>query len=112
MKKVFNKLVRDRIPEILAEKGVAFETTTLDDIGFSKELMKKLIEEANELVEARSSTEDLIKEIGDVYEVINAIVDTHNLDRSEIDRLQIERAQKRGKFEKKIFLVYTEENEQ
>ena len=104
MEKIYNKLVRDNIPEIIkAGKGVP-KTRVLADEEFIIELLKKLKEEAEELVLAKDDKLELPKEIGDVYEVIDSIIEYYNLDRDKIMKLKNERQQKRGGFKKKIFL--------
>jgi predicted house-cleaning noncanonical NTP pyrophosphatase (MazG superfamily) len=69
-----------------------------------QELFKKLEEEAGEMIEARADKQELIKEIGDVYEIIDAIIDNCGLDKAEIMKLKNERKIERGGFDKKIFL--------
>lgn len=105
MGKIYNKLVRDKIPEIIkADQGRAPKTRVLANEEFIIELLKKLKEEAEELVLAKDDKLELPKEIGDVYEVIDAIIEYYNLDRDKIMKLKNERQQKRGGFKKKIFL--------
>lgn len=105
MGKIYNKLVRDKIPEIIkADQGRAPKTRVLANEEFIVELLKKLKEEAKELAEVKDNKPELIKEIGDVYEVIDAIIEYYNLDREGIMKLKNERKQKRGGFKKKIFL--------
>jgi len=54
MKKViYNKLIRDRIPEIIADNGASCKTRTLNKVEFQAELKKKVVEEATELSCAR-----------------------------------------------------------
>ena len=66
MKKVYNKLVRDRIPEIIEKDGASFKTSVLNDEDFKTELLKKLIEEAQEVVGAKDDNKELVKELGDM----------------------------------------------
>ena len=105
MIKTYNKLVRDKIPQIIkANEGGAPKTKILPDQEFIIELFKKLKEEAKELIETRGNKPELIKEIGDVYEVIDSIIEYYNIDKGEIMRLKRERKRKRGGFRKRIFL--------
>ena len=63
--KIYNKLVRDKIPEIInSDNGVAI-TRTLHDVEYLNELNKKLQEEVKEYLEA-----DNIEELADIVEVI------------------------------------------
>ncbi|TSC76907.1 MAG: hypothetical protein G01um101431_90 [Parcubacteria group bacterium Gr01-1014_31] len=104
----YNKLIRDRIPEIIAEKGEKAKIRTLTDEEFAVALAAKLVEEANEVVKAGGDSAELVKEIGDVLEVIDAIVTHFGLDRAEIERVKTNRLAERGGFSKKILLESVE----
>lgn len=106
--KTFNKLVRDKIPEIIAQEGTAYSSRILDVAEYRQELAKKIVEEANEVLAAADDNQELIKEIGDVLEVIDAIVASYQLDKAEIGRVKEERKAKRGGFEQRIFLESTD----
>ena len=106
--KKYNKLVRDNIPEIIRADGENPKIKILQDEEYKKELLKKLVEEAAEAAAAGGSKKELMKEIGDIEEVIGAIINGYGLDKSEIEKLRAERKQSRGGFDKKIFLEYTE----
>ena len=103
MIKKYNKLVRDNIPEIIRQDGRSPKTNILNNKKYKDELFKKVVEEATELMNAKNKKE-MIKEIGDVYEVISAIVDLMGFDRNIIIDVQNKRRKKRGGFKKKIFL--------
>lgn len=108
MKKIYNKLVRDNIPEIIEADNRRPNIRKLGKQEYSEELMKKLKEETEELINAKDDKEELAKEISDVYEVIDSIIDYYNLDRDNIIKLKKERKEKRGGFEKRIFLISSE----
>lgn len=108
IRKEYNKLVRDNIPEIISKDGAKPVTRVLNDEEFKKELLKKLMKESQEVVEAVVDKKELIKEIGDVFEVLDSIINVFNIDAEEIKRIKQERKEKRGGFDKKIFLEYTE----
>ena len=103
MVKIYNKLVRDKIPEIIKEDKHEPAISILDDKKYKVELLKKLIEEANEAKNA-SNKKELVKEISDVYEVIDAIVKVYKLDIKEIKKIKKDRKKIRGGFDKKVFL--------
>lgn len=66
----YNKLVRDKIPENIDRKeGKKCKYKILDDVEYLQELNKKVLEEANEFIEENS-----VEELGDLMEVINAIM--------------------------------------
>jgi predicted house-cleaning noncanonical NTP pyrophosphatase (MazG superfamily) len=107
MKKVHNKLVRDKIPEIIRTNNEIFKIRILDEEEYKVELKKKLIEEANELNGAKDDSQ-LKKEIVDVCEVIDAIVDVYNFEREKIMEIKKEKKRERGGFGERIFLETTE----
>lgn len=106
--KKYRKLVRDKIPEIVKADNLTPTTRVLNDKEFVVELCRKLIEEAKEVEGAQNDTKELRKEIGDVYEVIDALIAQLGLSRDEIKQLQDERRTKRGGFSNKIFLERVE----
>lgn len=108
MRQEYNKLVRDRIPEILRKNGIECETTTLSETEYRQALRQKLIEEAQEAATANNT--DLAIEIGDLLEVIDALLKSYGISEHQIT---LERDQKRatkGDFESKILLLWTEAN--
>lgn len=100
----FNKLVRDRFPELLKAKGMIVETQTLDPASFLRALHKKLVEEASEL--DRAFTTDALKsELADVLEVIDTLRKTYGFSEEDLKRTQIKKRLERGGFEGKTFLT-------
>lgn len=101
-------MVRDKIPEIIRKNGDTPKTKKLDEDEYKIELYKKLLEEAEEMIEAHENKNELIKEIGDVYEVIEAIIKSEGLSKEDIKNIQNKRRDERGAFEERIFLESTE----
>jgi len=105
-KKVYNKLVRDKIPEIIKQSGAESTTRTLEIDEYRKELRKKLLEEVNEYIEAQSD-EERLEERADIAEVLLWIDQVDNIPAEELERVRQDKAKKRGGFEDKIFLIET-----
>ena len=103
--KIFRKLVRDNIPEIMAEKGERANTRVLTESEYLKALDDKLLEEVQEL---RHGDEDRKEEMADIYEVLDAMTKVHGFSKEEIIRIQEEKRGRRGGFEKRIFLESAE----
>lgn len=103
MEKVYNKLVRDKIPEIIKSNndGEAI-TRVLNDEEYKKALEDKLYEEYQEVLS--SSKEDRLEELADMLEVIIhlAALEESNLER--IIEIEEEKKRKRGGFEKRLYL--------
>lgn len=104
--KVFNKLVRDRIPEIIEGNGEVAVTRILDEAEYKLELEKKLLEECNEVLSAVSHDER-IEELADVLEVLCAIGALEGTDLEKIISVMNSKREKRGGFSQKIFLEKT-----
>ncbi|MDO4375823.1 MAG: nucleoside triphosphate pyrophosphohydrolase [bacterium] len=104
--KVFNKLVRDRIPEIIEGNGEIAVTRILDEAEYKLELEKKLLEECNEVLSAVRHDE-IIEELADVLEVLGAIGALEGVDLEKIISVMNSKREKRGGFSQKIFLEKT-----
>ena len=101
--KKYNKLVRDRIPEIIIENGEKPSIRKLKQKEFKTEILKKLVEEVKEVQGAKDRTE-MIKELADVQEIMNALYGAYKIERSDVTQLARRRRKERGAFKNKIFL--------
>jgi predicted house-cleaning noncanonical NTP pyrophosphatase (MazG superfamily) len=81
----FDKLIRDKLLDRIKQQGATPCYDVLDDAVYLRELKAKLVEEAKEASE-ETDPEKLIEELGDVYEVIAAILKALN---SSFDHLLI-----------------------
>ncbi len=96
----YNKLVRDKIPDMIIEEGYIPKTKILSHKEYLHELDKKLGEEVREY---RQSKE--IEELADILEVIYAICEARGYAADELMEIKDKKQQKRGGFSKKIFLI-------
>ena len=97
--KVYNKLVRDNIPDIILKDNELPVTRILNDEEYIKALDKKLKEEVNEYFNDHN-----IEEMVDILEVIRAILRAKGSSYSEIEAKRKKKALKRGTFKKKVYL--------
>ena len=102
----YNKLVRDRIPEIIAAAGHHPKTRFLDDAEYISELRRKLVEEVEEF-----NTSNNAEELADILEVLFAIASQMGIDPLLLDELRRSKKDKRGGFEAKVFLIDAESHE-
>lgn len=100
----YNKLVRDRIPEIIEAGGDSCVTKILTDEAYLRMLDAKLDEELSEY-HADGNPEEL----ADLLEVIYAAAKARGVSAEELDRIREEKAAKRGAFERKILLAEVKE---
>ena len=104
MTKTYNKLVRDRIPEIIEASGAECKTEILSDEEYLKMIDAKLDEELAEYHKDQN-----LEELADLLEVIHAATVARGYTLEELERVKAEKFQKRGGFEKKILLIDTKE---
>nr|WP_035347309.1 nucleoside triphosphate pyrophosphohydrolase [Halalkalibacter hemicellulosilyticus] len=104
----YNKLVRDKIPEIIKNSGKKFRTSTLDKSTYELELQRKLIEEMDELLQAKSR-EERMGEMADLLEVVYALGVIDGIEPNEIEHVRKKKRAERGGFEERIFLIDVEE---
>lgn len=99
-----NKLVRDKIPEIIQNSGKIPHTRILSDELYLAELNKKLNEEC-----AEYQADNSFEELADMLEVMYAIVEACGCTVKELENIRLEKRRMRGGFKDKIFLEYVEE---
>ncbi len=104
----YNKLVRDLIPSIIENTGKNFHTRTLDKSEYKQELVKKLSEEMNEFLQAETDS-DALEELADMLEVIHALTHVHHSNPDQLEEIRINKAEQRGGFDKRIFLLDVED---
>lgn len=104
---VYEKLVRDGIPNLIASQGKDFKTRILESKEYITELRKKLKEESEEYFRAVSN-EEALEELADMLEVIQALAETHGSNSAELEELRAEKAEHRGGFKERIFLIEVE----
>lgn len=110
MEKIYNKLVRDNIPNIIIKNNGKPFVKILDDDEYKSELEKKLLEEYHEVLEAKSS-EERLEELADMLEIIQALAFLENKTLEDVIQVALEKKEKRGGFEYKVFLEKVVENE-
>ena len=96
----YNKLVRDRIPEIIEESGKTCKTKILNDEEYLRMIDAKLDEELAEYHKDQN-----IEELADLMEVIYAAAAARGYTVEQLEQVRTEKAEKRGGFQKKILLV-------
>lgn len=106
MEKIYNKLVRDKIPEIIENDGEKPIVRVLNDNEYKKELEKKLKEEYEEFLIAEKKSERL-EELADMLEVIRTLALLEDEDIQFIIDIMDKKREKRGGFTKKLFLEKT-----
>lgn len=98
-KTIYNKLVRDKIPDIIAEQGRASQTRLLSESEYRDYLKLKLQEEMKEFMESND-----IEELADLVEVIRAMLKVDGRTWDEMEEIRLDKRAKRGGFDGRICL--------
>ena len=97
----YNKLIRDKIPEIITLKeGMICDYKILNDEEYLQELDKKIFEEAQEFVEDHS-----IEELADLMEVIYNVMEARNISMEDVEKARKLKNEEKGLFKNKIYLI-------
>ena len=107
MRVAYNKLVRDRIPDIITAGGGQPSTRILDHASYRDALRSKLLEEAREAKEA--ADEQLASELADVLEVLRALAQAHGMKWDDIELQARRKRAERGGFDRRVFLEYVDQ---
>jgi predicted house-cleaning noncanonical NTP pyrophosphatase (MazG superfamily) len=95
------KLVRNKIPDIIGDQA---KFKTLSNADYRLALRDKLVEEANEVKKAESRA-SLVEELGDLEEVIHAILEDASITYEEMDSIRHSKDMQRGNFSEKIVML-------
>lgn len=106
---VYNKLVRDLIPEVIQKDGKKCITRVLAPEEHLGEIKLKMQEEALEFKEA-AVQKDAIEELADVLELVHAALDVYNVSYQELEQVRLAKKEKRGGFSEGIYLVEVEDD--
>jgi predicted house-cleaning noncanonical NTP pyrophosphatase (MazG superfamily) len=104
MKKIYEKLVRDKIPEMIEANNQAGEYYRYPIDDFENELIVKMGEEVGEYLESKNP-----EELADILEVLMELAKIRDLPFSEIEAIRQKKLLERGGFSNRIFLVTVED---
>ncbi|SJZ78783.1 nucleoside triphosphate pyrophosphohydrolase [Anaerorhabdus furcosa] len=103
---MYNKLVRDKIPEIIVSQNEIPVTEILSDERFQEELKRKLVEEVNEYLESGE-----VEELADIMEVVYALSKNDGIAITTLEEIRNHKYKERGGFEQKVFLIQKSKKE-
>lgn len=96
----YNKLIRDKIPEIIEKAGKQAIVEKVNGDELFKLLNIKLEEELNEYKESGS-----VEELADLVEVIYGILNHKGVSIEEFEKIRQEKNEKRGTFKEGLVLI-------
>lgn len=103
-----NKLVRDRITDIIQQSGKTYKARKLKKDEFLDAIYQKFNEEVQEF-QVATNKKDQIEELADILELVHAATDVLDISYGELEVIREEKYKKRGGFEKRIFLETVED---
>ena len=101
--KIYNKLVRDNIPQIIEKSGKTCKTRVLSDEEYIAALNAKLGEELGEYLQSGE-----VVELADVVEVALALANAKVVTDEQFEAIRKEKAAKNGAFAQKLFLEWVD----
>lgn len=105
----YNKLVRDKIPEIIKRNGQLCKSKKLDQAAYYRELRTKFKEELNEYLNTENDQEAM-EELSDVLEVIHALSEIHGKGFEDVEEVRQKKFNERGGFNERIYLITVDDN--
>lgn len=105
---VYNKLIRDRILEIIEADGLSYNARTLATEEHLTEIKKKLYEEVKEFDET-TNEQDAIEEMADVLELLHAALKVYGKSFDELEAVRVKKKEKRGGFDQGLYLIAVED---
>lgn len=100
----FNKLVRDKIPEMIEDNGENCKYRILDEDEYADQLKIKLKEEVKEYLEATNDG-NAVEELADILEVIRSFFESHRQSLQELEEVRQYKLLERGGFKNRYFLI-------
>ncbi|PFD40646.1 nucleoside triphosphate pyrophosphohydrolase [Bacillus cereus] len=105
----YNKLIRNKIPQIIKSNGKTPTTRILPEDEYIEELCKKTQEELTEYIKAKTKP-DKLEELSDLLELINALAEHEGATLEEINNIRKKKAEERGGFSNRVFLIEVIDN--
>ncbi|MGI6109738.1 MAG: hypothetical protein ACOYB8_07860 [Eubacteriaceae bacterium] len=105
MRREYNRLVRDKVPEIITNSGRKCDFRILSDSEVILALQDKLQEKAEKFAKHPSE-----EEISDIYELLDAIIDKFGYEQMHIDYLKLKNREETGGYNKNTYLIYVEDD--
>ncbi len=95
----YHKAIRDKIPEIIEKDGYICNVETMSDEEFLVKMEKKLSEEVAEYQNDKNP-----EELTDILEVIYRIAKLKGLSKEQLEKIRLDKVEKKGAFENNLFL--------
>lgn len=101
----YQKLVRDKVPEIIEGDGLVCHTKQLSETEFLKEVKLTLYEELEQYTRVQSNAEAIDK-LADLLELIYTLTKANGGSIEQLEQIRKQKHEKKGGFEHKTFLIH------
>jgi predicted house-cleaning noncanonical NTP pyrophosphatase (MazG superfamily) len=106
----YNKLCRDKVPEIIKQKGFDCEVREVEHDEYKREIIRKVFEEASG-VSNHTSRESLLKELADLLITINSVKHEFEITDAEVTEAMTKSLLEKGGYEKRYYLSWSSDTE-
>ena len=103
-RKIYNKLIRDKIPKIIEENNKVYNIEIMNDEQYKNKINLKILEEVQELLESRKH-EERVNELADTYKILEVYIAVNDIDAREVEVKKESKLLLRGGFKDKILLI-------
>ena len=111
MEKIYyNKLCRDKVPEIVRAKGFECEVREVDHDEYKREIIRKVFEEASG-VSNHAGRASLLKELADLLITIDAVKKEYGISQEEIDTAVENSIEDKGGYEDRLYLSWSSDTD-
>lgn len=111
MEKIYyNKLCRDKIPEIIRNKGFVCEIRVVDHDEYKREIVRKLYEEASGVTD-RGSHEHMVDELADVMLTLDALKKEFSISEDELAEAIKKSVEEKGGYDQRLYLSWSSDTD-
>lgn len=107
-RKIYKKLIRDGVIDVIIQDGSILKFTQLASPRLCRKIMRKILEQARELSEAKTF-KDILAEPTDLHEAIRTILRFYGLTLKQLEQARKKKLKERGGFKKGTSLGYVDE---
>ncbi|MFF2177594.1 phosphoribosyl-ATP pyrophosphohydrolase [Lysinibacillus sp. NPDC058147] len=105
---IYNKLVRDLIPQVIQAEGKTYSIRVLEQGERLEEIKVKMQEEALEFLEA-ASPKEAVEELADILELVLTAIQIYDVPYEQLEQIRTQKKTQRGGFSKGIYLIEVKE---
>ncbi len=111
MEKIYyNKLCRDKVPDIIREKGFECEVRETDHDEYKREIIRKVFEEASG-VSNHDGKEHLLKQLADLVITLDAVTAEYGITDDELDAAVEKSYEEKGGYEDRLYLSWSSDTD-